>query len=79
MYRRLNLSLKIHWQRLWNNPVRLHESLELELSRAWEPSHSSQTSPLSEGKEAYISVPHGDKNVPKTQLDFENSLAAAVE
>jgi hypothetical protein len=36
------------------------EYVMLELSRAWEPSYSSRTSPAGEGEEAQNSVSHGN-------------------
>lgn len=43
---------KIKWRRLGNNPANRHDSLKLELQRAWEPSNNSRPLPVGEGKEA---------------------------
>ena len=61
--RRRNKKLDRNWQMLWCSPADCNEDNELELSRAWEPSHSSGASPVGEAKETCYGLSYGDQNL----------------
>lgn len=55
------LRSNFHWRRLWSSLASPNECLMLELSRAWDPLHSSRPLSNDKGKETQFRFPYGDK------------------
>ena len=55
------MMMESYWRRLVHNPATTHDSVELELSRAWEPWGSLGPFSVDKGKETQNFVSYGNK------------------